>query len=416
MAKQLKIASVNMTEKGSTGTIMREITELANQKGMQAMAFSTQTYAAKRPTKTNILNHQYYGWYAENTLHTILGKLTGYNGLFSYFGTKQLLAKFKKMKPDIIHLHNLHNFCIHLPLLFRYIKKYHIAVVWTLHDCWAFTGHCPHFVMAKCDRWQTGCHHCSQYQKYPKTYVDRAARLYKLKQKWFNGVENMTLVTPSQWLADLVGQSFLKDYPVKVINNGIDLSVFQPTQSNFREKYGIPEQKKILLGVAFDWGRRKGIDVIEELSRRLDSEQYQIVLVGTNDDVDKCLPKNIISIHRTHSQKELAEIYTAADLLVNPTREDNYPTVNMEALACGTPVLTFRTGGSPEMLDKTCGSVVPYDDIDAMEKEIIKICSTKLYPEEVCIKRAKQFDMYEKFKLYLALYDTVSTSSGGNVQ
>lgn len=404
MSDKIRIASVNMTEKGSTGTIMLEITELANQKGMQALAFSTQTYAAKRSPKTSILNHQYYGWYVENTLHTILGKLTGYNGLFSYFGTKQLLAKFKKLKPDIIHLHNLHNFCIHLPLLFRYIKKYHISVVWTLHDCWTFTGHCPHFVMKGCDKWQTTCHHCSQYQKYPKTYVDRSAQLFKLKKKWFTGVENMTLVTPSQWLGDLVGQSFLKDYPVRVINNGIDLSVFQPTHSDFREKHGIPEHKKVLLGVAFDWGKRKGLDVFEELSKRLDPEQYQIVLVGTNDDLDQSLPKNIISIHRTQNQKELAEIYSAADLFLNLTREDTFPTVNIEAIACGTPVLTFKTGGSPESLDETCGSVVPCDDIDATEKEIIRICTEKPYTTKACISRAKMFDMHNKFEEYILLY------------
>ena len=182
--------------------------------------------------------------------------------------------------------------------------------------------------------------------------------MYQLKKKWFTGVENMTLVTPSEWLAGLVKQSFLKDYPIRVINNGIDLEVFKPTPSNFRETYGCGD-KKIVLGVAFGWGERKGLDVFLDFAKRLDSERYQIVLVGTDENVDKQLPNTVISIHRTQNQTELAKIYTAADVFVNPTREEVFGLVNIEALACGTPGVTFNTGGSPECYDATCGSVVP---------------------------------------------------------
>ena len=213
----------------------------------------------------------------------------------------------------------------------------------------------------------------------------------------------MTIATPSQWLADLVKKSFLKDYPVKVINNGIDLSVFKPTESDFRQKNGIGD-KYMLLGVADGWGARKGLDVFVELSKRLNPAKYQILLVGTNDSVDKQLPDNIISVHRTQNQKELVEIYTAADLFVNPTREENYPTVNMESIACGTPVLTFRTGGSPEILDETCGSAVVCDDIDALELEITRIAEEKPFTMENCLIRAKQFDKNERFKEYIGLY------------
>ena len=220
----------------------------------------------------------------------------------------------------------------------------------------------------------------------------------------------MTIVTPSKWLADLVGQSFLKDYPVTVINNGIDLSVFTPTESGFREKYGIPEEKHILLGVAFGWGKRKGLDVFIELSRRLDPDRYRIVLVGTDDAVDQKLPKEIISIHRTQNQTELAEIYSAADLFLNPTREDNYPTVNMESLACGTPVLTFKTGGSPEMLDETCGAVIPCDDVEAFQNEILRICEQYPFPAESCLKKAQEFYQNQKFKEYIKLYERINSS------
>ena len=236
-------------------------------------------------------------------------------------------------------------------------------------------------------------------------YLDTSKRMYELKRKWFTGVENMTLVTPSKWLSELVKQSFLKDYTVKVINNGIDLSVFKPTESDFRAKYGI-DNKKIILGVSFGWGYQKGLDVFVELAKRL-SDDYRIVLVGTSDATDAQLPANIISIHSTDNQTELAQIYTAANLFVNTTREDTYPTVNMEALACGTPVLTFKTGGSPECLDESCGSIVAVDDVDAMEQEIIRICTDNPYSKDSCVERAKNFDMYDRFEEYIELYKEV---------
>jgi len=212
----------------------------------------------------------------------------------------------------------------------------------------------------------------------------------------------MTLVTPSQWLADLVKESYLKDYPVKVINNGIDLSVFKPTEGDFRKKYNC-EDKFIILGVSFIWGVKKGLDVFIELSKRLD-EKYQIVLVGTNEEVDKQLPENIISIHQTANQKELAEIYTAADLFVNPTREEVLGLVNIEALACGTPVVTFNAGGSPECIDETCGFTVKTDDIDSLESLIYKAINEKLFDKDSCIARAKKFDQSSKFNDYIKLY------------
>lgn len=340
-------------------------------------------------------------------LHLMLAQSSGFEGLFSALSTAVFLKKVDKFHLDLIHLHNLHGWYINLPMLFNYIKKHNLPVVWTLHDCWSFTGHCPHFDMIGCEKWKTGCHDCPQYMEYPKSFVDNSKYMYKLKKKWFTGIENMTIVTPSNWLAELVKESFLKEYPVKVIHNGIDLSIFQPTPSNFREKYAVGD-KYIVLGVAFGWGKRKGLDVFVDLAQRLDSEKYQIVLVGTDDAVDKQLPDNIVSIHRTQNQTELAEIYTAADVFANPTREDNYPTVNMESIACGTPVITFKTGGSPEMLDATCGSVVPKDDIDAMEKEIVRICETKPYSIEACLERAKSFDKDEKFQEYVELYEVIN--------
>ena len=400
----MKTVLINSCNFGSTGNIMLEIAETAENGGYTAAVCYPQSRdnSRKQKEKDFIIGTRF-----SRNIHLMLAEITGLNGCFSYFSTLKLLKKLDKLKPDIIHLHNLHNCYINLSLLFKYIKKHNIKTVWTLHDCWAFTGHCPHFDMIGCDKWKTGCYSCPQYKEYPKSLFDNSKIMYRLKRKWFSGVKNMTIVTPSEWLASLVKESYLKYYPVKVINNGIDLNVFKPTESDFRKKYAL-ENKYIVLGVAFGWGRRKGLDVFVELARRLDKEKYKVVLVGTDDNVDKLLPENIISIHRTQNQTELAEIYTAADVFANPTREENYPTVNMESVACGTPVVTFNTGGSPEMLDETCGAAVAKDDNDAMYNEIIRICEAKPYSLEACIKKAKGFDKNEKFGEYIRLYEVLN--------
>lgn len=401
----MKIAQINMIPYGSTGKIMLQIAAAARKAGHTVRTYSTIPYDKLEKPIACPPDHFVWGDMAENRRHYYLGSILGRNGCYSRKGTRQLINDLKAFQPDIVHLHNLHKFCINLPMLFSYLKESGVRVIWTLHDCWAFTGNCPHFTMAGCDKWKTGCHDCPQLDIYPRSRIDNTKWMYAQKKKWFSGLLDMTIVTPSAWLAGLVKQSFLKDYPVKVIHNGIDLSVFHPTPSDFRENHGIPKEKTLLLGVSFGWGQRKGLDVFTSLSERLNSEQYQIVLVGTSDATDQSLPKNILSIHRTRNQTELAEIYTAADLFVNPTREENYPTVNMEAIACGTPVLTFRTGGSPEILTVETGSIVDCNDTDAMVQEILRIDREKPFSEESCIKHAKDFNMNDKFKEYVKLYE-----------
>lgn len=408
----MRVAQINMCSNGSTGKIMFMIAKTAREDEMQVLTCSAaDRIKGKSSQVKEIQDHFIWGSPLEREFHVYAGIILGRNGMFSRIGTRALIKRLKLFQPDIVHLHNLHSFCINLPLLFRYLRKNNISVVWTLHDCWAFTGHCPYFTMVKCDKWKTGCGKCPQLDCYPKTWIDTTRMMFKQKRKWFCGIKGMTIVTPSRWLADLARQSFLNQYPIKVINNGIDLSVFKPTESNFRQKYCISTDKSVLLGVAFGWGKRKGLDVFIELFKRLDREKYQIVLVGTDDKIDDQLPGGIISIHRTNDQKELAQIYSAADLFVNPTREEVLGMVNIESLACGTPVLTFRTGGSPEILDEYSGSVVPCDDIDALEKEIVRICETKPFKREDCVKRAAHFDMYKKFKEYISLYEDCAHSS-----
>jgi len=344
-------------------------------------------------------------------MQALKSRILGNYGFNSQTATRKMIAELERLQPDIVHLHNIHGHDCSLELLFQYFKQQQTKLVWTFHDCWAFTGYCTYFDMPKCDQWKLGCKKC--IKKHERSwFFDRSKTIFERKKSLFSGLD-LTIVTPSQWLADLVGQSFLKDYPVQVINNGINLDVFQPTESDFRTRYGL-ENKRIILGVAFDWGVRKGLDVFVDLAHRLDDTR-QIVLVGTDDNIDQQLPSNILSIHRTQNQRELAEIYTAADLFVNPTREENYPTVNMESLACGTPVLTFRTGGSPEIVDETCGSVVACDDTDALVREIVRICEDAPYPREACVKKAKAFEQKERFKEYVKLYDRINAvRSEGN--
>lgn len=229
--------------------------------------------------------------------------------------------------------------------------------------------------------------------------------MWQLKKKWFTGVKNMTIVTPSEWLAGLARESYLKQYPIEVINNGIDLNVFKPTHSNFRKQYGIPGDKYIVLGVSFAWGYRKGLDCFVEMAEKLD-ERYQIVLVGTDDEIDKNLPQSIISIHRTQNQKELAEIYSAADVFAMPTREENYPTVNMEAIACGTPVVTFDTGGCAETVDTSTGIIVSVNEIDKLIEAIDVISQEQINPE-VYKKKVRNYSQDLKYMEYLELYSHV---------
>lgn len=336
-------------------------------------------------------------------LQALKARILGNYGFNSGHATRKMIAQLEKIQPDIVHLHNIHGHDCDLEMLFSYFREKKTKLIWTFHDCWAFTAYCPHFSMAGCDKWKSQCNQCIQHHDYSWVF-DRSRELFARKRALFTDLD-LTIVTPSKWLAELVKQSFLKDYPVQVIHNGIDLEVFQPISGDFRSKFGL-ESKKIVLGVSFGWDNRKGLDVFVELAKRLPGD-YRIVLMGTDVKTEKILPPNVISIHRTQNQRELAEIYTAADVFVNPTREENYPTVNMESLACGTPVLTFRTGGSPEIIDATCGTVVDCDDVESLERETLRICADRPYPEAQCLQKAREFDQNERFKEYLRLYERV---------
>lgn len=391
----MKIAQINITcGAGSTGKICVAVSDLLAQAGVESHILYTSGHS-EHPAGIKYMST------AEVKLQALRSRIFGNYGFQSKRAAKRLIAELDRIAPDIVHLHNLHGHNVHLGILFSYLKEKKIKLFWTFHDCWAFTGYCPHYDMIGCDKWKTGCRNCPQGSHY-SWFFDRSADLFEKKKQLFTGLD-LTIITPSQWLADQVKLSFLKEYPVKVIHNGIDLNIFSPKASDFRERYRIGA-RFLLLGVAFGWGKRKGLDVFIQLAEKLDPKKFQIVLVGTDDTIDKQLPPNIISIHRTANQTELAEIYTAADLFVNPTREEVLGLVNLESLACGTPVLTYRTGGSPECIDASCGIVVDRNDEEALYHTILQIAEKKPFSPEACRQRALQFSEKEKYNEYVQLY------------
>ncbi len=297
-------------------------------------------------------------------LHGLKARLWDASGFGSGRATEKFIRWVKAYDPDIIHLHNLHGYYLHLRPLFDYLKASKKPVVWTLHDCWAFTGHCCNLI--GCDKWKEGCYNCHKHAAYPKSIVDRSKHNFQVKKKMFTSLENATVVTPSLWLADLVRQSFLEKFPVEIINNGIDTSIFKPTSGDFRQRHAL-ENKKIILGVASAWSRSKGLYDFVRLAEMLD-DSYKIVLVGLTEKQKAELPPKILGITRTNNTAELAEIYTAADVFLNLTYNDNYPTVNLEAQACGTPVITYNTGGSPESVPKE--NVVAQGDLNAVKARL----------------------------------------------
>lgn len=356
--------------KRSTGKIIADKCHELQQMGHSCMvAYGRDTIEDPSVPRISI------GTKADYLIHAGLSRAFDLHGLCSKRATAKLISEIEEFSPDVIWLHNIHGYYINYEILFDYIKRNpSVKVYWTLHDCWSFTGHCAYFTMAKCDRWKSGCYDCPQLKSYPKCYgVDRSKQNYQRKKSAFTGVSDLTLITPSRWLAELTRESFLSDYPVEVINNTVNKEVFRPVESSFRQDYGI-EDKYIVLGVAVGWEVTKGLQDMLALREKL-SDNYIMVLVGVTEKQNRNLPNGIIGINRTENQQQLAEIYSAADVFVNPTHQDNYPSVNLEARACGTTVVTYDVGGSPESADSE--NVVAENDIDGLARRVTQICEAK---------------------------------------
>ena len=348
--------------------------------------------------------------------HAIETRLFDNHSFSSKSATIELVNTLKKIKPDIIHLHHLHGYFVHVGVLFNYFKDCGVPLVWTFHDCWSFTGHCTHFDFVNCEKWKIQCFNCEQKNEYPKSLIfDRSKQNYIMKKKIFTSVKNLIIVPVSNWLEGKVKESFLGSYPCSVIKNGIDLNVFYPkgTRNPVLEQYRI-QDKFIILGVASSWNSKKGLYEFIKLAGMIDESKYTIVLVGLPQNLIKKLPKNVIGIKRTENVQQLADLYSAADVFLNPTFEDSYPTTNLEALSCGTPVITYKTGGSVESVTEETGILIEKgnlnDVIIALEKILSK--GKEFYSHKCRETAVLNFDKNLKFKEYLKIYNKILYKNG----
>lgn len=392
MPKLLQISVA--VAKGSQGKIANQIGDLAIQNGWESwIAYSAHQGCGE--TDSNLIR---IGGHADFYEHALESRIFDNHGLASRYVTRKLIKKIGRLNPDIIHIHNIHGYYLNYKILFRYLSQIKTPVIWTLHDCWPVTGHCTHFVTANCDKWKTGCYSCPLKKDYPSSWIfDRSCRNWQTKNSLFTSLDNLTIVPVSYWLEDIVRESFLCGCSSVVINNGIDLHVFRPKKN--REQ----NQKFTILGVANVWTDDKGLKEFERLSRNTD---YQVMLVGGKPGAERNMPDGVKYIPRTTSQQELAAYYSQADVFVNPTYADTFPTVNMEAIACGTPVITYRTGGSPESVPPEVGYVVEKGNINALAEAIEKLRNNPI-PPETCRKYAEEhFDKDKCFSEYVKLYES----------
>lgn len=398
-----KLLIINVTaNSGSTGRIAEEI-------GQTAISNGYDTYFAygrlARESKCKLIK---IGKKLNVRLHGIESRLFDNHGFSSRIATKRFIKEIERIKPDIINIHNLHGYYINVKILFEYLNKTNIPIVWTFHDCWPFTGHCSYFDRYNCTKWKTECHSCPNKHGYPSSLLlSRAKRNFNKKRKLFSNYKKTTIVTPSNWLSDITKQSFFKGKNIVTINNGTDLTTFKIVNGNKRHSLNL-QNKKIVLGVASIWDKRKGFDDFVKLNDLL-SDEYKIILVGLNKKQIESLPENIIGIERTESVHELAELYSMADVFVNPTYSDNFPTTNIEALACGTPVITYKTGGSPEAIDEMTGVVVEQGNINKLKEAIESVAKDKAMYTERCRERAVNlYNKQDRFNDYINLFNSLT--------
>lgn len=386
------LLQINVTANwGSTGKIAEQI-------GLCAMAHGWKSYIAygrmSNPSKNELIK---IGNMPQVYWHYVQNRLFDREGLASLCATKQLVRKIKEIKPDVINLHNIHDHWLNYRILFEYLNQTDIKVVWTFHDCWAFTGHCYHFVQQNCMKWQTECHDCVQRYK----FIDRSRKNFLLKKLIFNECMNLTIVPVSEWMGNLVKQSFLKYKGYQVIHNGVDTSIFKPRG----EKVTEVNRRFHIIAVSNVWLPYKGELDIYKLRDILPQDEYEITMVGLSAAQLETLTAGIHGIQRTQNVWELVKLYLESDVLINPTYADTFPTVNLEALACGTPVITYRTGGSPEAVDENTGIVIEQGNVNALADAIRQMKERPLFRED-CRKRAEEyFDKDKCFGKYIELYE-----------
>lgn len=400
----MKLLQINtVVNYGSTGRIAENIGKIAIDKNWESYIAYGRKEGNSESKLIKIENK------LGNYTHVIKTRITDKHGLGSTKKTKDFINIIKDISPDLIHLHNLHGYYLNYQVLFEYLNSIDTPIIWTLHDCWTFTGHCSHFEFVKCEKWKTECHKCPQLKEYPASFLnDNSKGNFILKKNYFAGNKNLHLVAVSQWLANLLNDSFFKNHPISVINNGIDTSNFNITSSeSVIEKYSL-QNKFIVLGVTSVWNDRKGLSDLIAISSKLSKDKI-MVIVGLNDKQLKKLPKNIVGIKRTNSILELSQLYNCANIFLNPTYEDNFPTTNLEAMACGTPVVTYNTGGSPESITSKTGFIVDQGNITMMIDVIEKVTTmnkTK-FKKECRSNVENNYEMNNQFLKYFDLYESI---------
>lgn len=393
----MKVLFINtVCGRGSTGRIIRDIDCLLRENGDESLTLYGRYEA---PEDMNAIRVETD---LGNKIHVLWTRLFDRQGFASKKATQKMISAIEDYNPDVIHLHNLHGYYLNLPLLFKYLAKKDIPVVWTFHDCWAYTGHCVYSDFIGCEKWKTECFECPKKKTYPESWVlDSSRKNYKDKKKLFTSLKNLTIVTVSDWLKGEAEKSFMGKYPVKRIYNGIDRTVFKPSESNIREKLGVGD-KFLMLGVADKWSERTGDNYFYRLAEELKPDEA-IIMIGFKKEELQGVPKNIIALERTDSVEELAQLYTTADVVLNPSYEQTFGLVTAEAMCCGTPVIVLDATASPELVDNSCGLVVPKGDYEAFKQAIKKLRANPLKAED-CVKRTDLFDKTTNYKDYVELY------------
>ncbi|MCL1854931.1 MAG: glycosyltransferase [Clostridia bacterium] len=426
----MRVAHINVTATLSTGGIAADISRVLMERGHKALvAFARGYYPVGVPWLR-------IGNQAEQAWHLLWARAADRAGFAGRLGTQKLVRKLSAYQPDIVHLHNLHGYYLHLPTLFRWLEKTGVPVVWTLHDCWAYTGHCAYYTMAPgdasraegrthrrattrgCDRYKRGCGHCPQKRAYPRSIgLDQSARNWREKRSLENKLRRLWLAVPSHWLAEEVRKSFLRDYPVYVLPNGIDMTVFRPCEDldflrDVAKKHRLDEQdgRHMLLSVASVWDARKGLEDFYELSRLL-GDEYCILLVGLTSRQRDQLPKNIVGVGRTENLRELCALYTAADLYISLSHEETMGMTLLEAMACGTQVLCYDATALPESVTDQVGAVAPVGNIAVVAETVKRLCDA---PKDAaaCRRHAETYDKDKRYLAYVRLYEELLRAAG----
>lgn len=379
----------------STGIIIKDIAIALKKEGHEAY-FAYQT-ANERPENGYLIGNKFvWKW------HALYSRVFGRQAYASKSSTKKLLKWIDTVQPDVVHLHNLHSNYINLNLLCDYLVEKNIATVITLHDCWYFTGKCSHYVAVGCDKWQKSCGNCPRLkQEQASLFFDNTSKVLKDKIKHLNSIPNLTIVGCSHWITEELKKSHLKPNKIEVIYNGVDTKIFTPHKSDFRDKNSIGNQF-LIMGMADKWCTDKNKEIVQQIiQNNLDSK---IVIVGCKESQKEEFKnvRNVIALGYITDRKELSDIYAASDVFVNLTHADTLPTVNMESICCGTPVITFDCCGSPELVDGDSGYIIKENDSRALLERLDMLRNKAL--QFNVLEKQKKFDKDTCYQRYLDIY------------